>query len=179
MKKKEIYVMPENVKDVDWYGSKRLHRMYVDVKDGVKTMMYRPRDKRKEPCELPSVSVKVAAKQVVKFMKEVGSNTMLSHGKDMITMDNFMLKYGNWKKWKDVRKNSVDTQVFFKKVQEELSERKYKMVVVTEMHGWPALQKMYEEGQHGALTDAYVLAQLCCGTKSSQRIRFGEWLAGR
>ena len=37
---KEIYVMPENVKDVDWYGSKRLHRMYVDVKDEVKTMIY-------------------------------------------------------------------------------------------------------------------------------------------
>ena len=58
-----------------------------------------------------------------------------------------------------------------------------KMTVVTEMHGWPALQKMYEEGQHGALSDAYVLAQLCCGTKSSLRIWFGqwfgEWLAGR
>ena len=73
---------------------------------------------------MPSVSVKVTAKQVVKFMKEVGSNTMLSHGKDIITIDNFMLKYGNWKKWKDVHKNSVNTQVFFKKIQEELSERK-------------------------------------------------------
>ncbi len=77
------------------------------------------------------VSIKVDAKQVVKFMKEVGSDMMLSHGKDMNTMDNFMLKYGNWKKWKDVRKNSVDTQVFFKKVQEELSERKYKMAAIT------------------------------------------------
>ena len=25
------------------------------------------------------------------------------------------------------------------------------MAIVTEKHGWPALQKMYEEGQHGAL----------------------------
>ena len=123
------------------------------------------------------MSVKVA--EVVKFMKEVGSNTMLSHGKDIITMDNFMFKYGSWKKWKDVRKNSVNTQVFFEKVHKELSERKYKMAVVTEMHGWPALQKMYEEGQHGALTHDYVLAQLCCGTKSSLRIRFIEWLAER
>ena len=138
--------MPENVKDVDWYGTKRLHRMYVDVKDGVQTMMYRPWDNRKKPFELPSVSVKVA--EVVKFMKEVGSNTMLSHGKDIITMDNFMFKYCSWNKWKDVRKNSVNTQVFFEKVHEELSEREYKMAVVTEMHGWPALQKMYEEGQH-------------------------------
>ena len=107
-------------------------------------------------------------------MKEVDSKTMLSHGRDMITMDNFMSKYANSKKWMDVRKNSVDTRVFFKKVQEKLSESKYNMAIVTEMHGWPALQKMYEEGQHGALIDAYVLAQLCCGTKSSQRIWFGE-----
>ena len=70
LKKKEIFVMPDNVKDMDWFGTKRLHRMYVDVKDDVKTMMYRPWDKRKKPSELPSVSVKVAAKQVVKFMNE-------------------------------------------------------------------------------------------------------------
>ena len=86
--------------------------MYVDVKDEVKTMMYRLRDKRKKPYELQSVSVKVAARHVLKFMKEVGSKTMLSHGRDMITMDNFMWKYGNWKKWKDVHKNSVDSSVF-------------------------------------------------------------------
>ena len=40
LKEKEIFIMPENVKDVKWYGTKYIHRMYVDVKDGVKTMMY-------------------------------------------------------------------------------------------------------------------------------------------
>ena len=40
LKEKEIFVMSENVKDVKWYGTKYIHRMYVDVKDGVKTMMY-------------------------------------------------------------------------------------------------------------------------------------------
>ena len=90
---------------MDWYGTRYLHRMYVDVKDEVKIIMYRPRDKRKKPYELQSVSVKVAARKVVKFMKEVGSKTMLSHGRDMIMMN--MWKYGNWKKWMDVRKNSV------------------------------------------------------------------------
>ena len=49
LKKKEIFVMPDNVKDMDWFGTKRLHRMYVDVKDGVQTMMYRPWDNRKKP----------------------------------------------------------------------------------------------------------------------------------
>ena len=55
LKKKEIFVMPESVKDVDWYGSKKIHRMYVDVKDDVEITRYRPWDKRKESCELPSV----------------------------------------------------------------------------------------------------------------------------
>ena len=36
------------------------------------------------------MSIKVAARKVVKFMKEVRSNTMLSHGKDMITRNTFM-----------------------------------------------------------------------------------------
>ena len=109
LKEKEIFVMPDNVKDVEWYGTKYIHRMYVDAKDGVKTLMYWPWDKRKKDQKLPSVSVKIAARKVVKFMKEVKSNTMLSHGKDMITMNAFMGSYGNWNEWQDVSKHSVDT----------------------------------------------------------------------
>ena len=74
-------------------------------------------------------------------------------------------------------KYPVDTQDFFKKVQAELDERKCKMAVITEKHGWPGIQDMNKKGQHGALTDAFVLAHLCCGKKSSLRIRYGEWLA--
>ena len=58
-----------------------------------------------------------------------------------------------------------------------MNERKYKIAVITEKYGWPAIQAMYKEGQHGALTDAFVLAKLCCGMESSLRIRYGEWLA--
>ena len=90
-----------------------------------------------------------------------------------------MWKFGKWNEWEYFRKHSLGTQVFFKKVQEELNESKCKMPVITKIHGCPALQKMYKKERHGALIDAYVLAQLCCGTKSSQRIRFGDWLAGR
>ena len=79
--------------------------------------------------------------------------------------------------WKDVSKYPVYTQDFFKKLQAELDERKCKMAVITEMHGWPAIQDMYNKGQHRALTEAFVLAHLCYGKQSSLRIRYGEWLA--
>ena len=59
----------------------------------------------------------------------------------------------------------------------ELNERRYGMVTITEKHGWPSLQERYKNGQHGALTDAFVLAHLCCGKKSSLRSWYGEWLA--
>ena len=115
VKKKEICVMPENVEDVEWYGSRNIHRIYVDVdEEGVKSMMYWPWDLRKKPCELPSVPVQVAAEQVVKFMKNVKSNTKLCHCKDLITMNPFMGRYGNWDEWQDVIKHSVDTHGFFK-----------------------------------------------------------------
>ena len=93
-------------------------------------------------------------------------------------MNNFMRMYGsNWNEWKDVSKYPVDTHDFFKKIQAELDERKCKIAVITEMHGWPAIQDMYKKGQHGALTDALVLAHLCCGKQSSLRTRYGQWLA--
>ena len=52
---------------------------------GVKTVMYRPKDWKQKPYKLPSVPVQVAADQVVEFMKKVDSNTMLCHGKDIVT----------------------------------------------------------------------------------------------
>ena len=145
VKNKEILVMPENVEDVEWYGTRNNHRMYVDVDaDGVKTMMYWPWDLRKKTCELPSVAIHVAAEQVVEFMKNVKSNSMQCHG--------------NWNECQDMSKQSVDTQGFFKEVMKELNER-----------------RKYKKGQDGALTDAFVLAHLCCG-KKSLLIRYGEWL---
>ena len=71
----------------------------------------------------------------------------------------------------------MDTQDFFKKVQAELNERRYNMGIITDLHGWTEIQDMYKKGQHGALTDAFVLAQLWVGKKSSLRIWYGEWLA--
>ena len=74
-------------------------------------------------------------------------------------------------------KQRVVTQDFFKKVQGELNERRFKMAIITEQHGWQNIQAMYEDGQHGALIDAFVLSKICCGMESSLRIRFGEWLS--
>ena len=68
-------------------------------------------------------------------MKKVDSNTMLCLGRDIVTMNNFMRVYGsNCNEWKDVSKYPVNTQDFFKKVQAELDERKFKMAVITETH---------------------------------------------
>ena len=47
--------------------------------------MYRPKDRKQKPYKLPSVPVQVAADQVVEFMKKVDGNTMLCHGKDIVT----------------------------------------------------------------------------------------------
>ena len=46
--------------------------------------MYRPKDWKQKPYELPSVPVQVAADQVVEFMKKVDSKTMLCHGRDIV-----------------------------------------------------------------------------------------------
>ena len=61
-------------------------------------------------------------------------------------MNTVMGSYGKWNEWKDVSKYPMDTQDFFKKVQAELDVGKCKMEVITEMHGWPAIQDMYNKG---------------------------------
>ena len=71
----------------------------------------------------------------------------------------------------------MDIQDFFKKIQAELNERRFNVGIITDMHGWTEIQDTYNKGQHGALTDSFVLAQLCCGKTSSLRIRYEEWLA--
>ena len=68
--KKEIIVMPENIEEVNKVSS-NIHRMSVYTLNGVKTVMYRPKDWKQKPYELPSVSVQVAADQVVEFMKKI------------------------------------------------------------------------------------------------------------
>ena len=88
---------------------------------------------------------------------------------DLITMNTFMGRYGNWNEWQDVSKHSVGTQGFFKEVMNELNERRYGMVTITEKYGWPSLKEMYKKGRHGALTVAFVLAHLCCRKKSLLR----------
>ena len=115
--------------------------------------------------------------KIIEFIKRVGSDTLLFHGEDMLCMDPFMGSYGKEDEWRRYSKYRVNTGEFFKKVQREINFSKFKMSVITKQYGWPAVQALYEEGQHGALVDAEVLSMLCCGKMSSLRIRFGHWLS--
>ena len=74
--KKEIIIMPEDIEEVNKVSS-AIHRMSVYILNGVKTVMYKPKDFMQKPYKLASVSVQVAADQVVEFMKKVDSNTIL------------------------------------------------------------------------------------------------------
>ena len=125
---------------------------------------------------LPSVDPHTAARQIVDFIESVGADTVLFHGEDMLCLDPFMANHGKDEEWGRCSQFRVNTGEFFKQVQNEINEKKFKMSVITALYGRPALVDIYEEGQHGALVDAEVLGQLCCGRASRIRVRFAHWL---
>ena len=162
---------------MDQYAGNYIHRMFVKGRGRNRKVMMLGREISDKPTHLPSVKPEEAAEKIIEFIKRVGSDTLLFHGEDMLCMDPFMGSYGKEDEWRRYSKYRVNTGEFFKKVQREINVSKFKMSVITKQYGWPAVQALYEEGQHGALVDAEVLSMLCCGKESSLRIRFGHWLS--
>ena len=133
LERKEIFTMPEDGVKVDRYASQFVHRMFVQGRGRKRRVMRLGRGLGEKPNYLPSVESKEAAKQILDFIKRVGSDTLLFHGEDMLTMDPFMSSYGNEDQWRMGSKYRVNTGEFF--YQSTEGDRSVKI-----QEGWPYFQ---------------------------------------
>ena len=150
-------------------------RCNVEIVDGVKVVKKRTKWPQNDPI-LPSVTPVEAAKDLVAFLTSFGSKNinLMFHGKDSEAFLPFLERAGVKDEFKDCVKHIIDTQGFFKQVQDQ-NNRNHGMKTIVEDWGNGNIKKLYQQGAHGALTDAICLAKLCYCRKLKDR--FQDWLS--
>ena len=160
------------------YETNKIHKMYVK-KARVGDLVAHPLLMKKvvggSDSVLQTVSGKSAADKILKFIESHSSKIILYHGQDNKTLDNFFQDQGRYGDFHSQLKHFVDTRKFFKKLQqEEYSTEKHGMATIVPLWASEEAKELYSKDCHSALTDAKVLANMCCVGKLSKR--FGMWL---